>query len=1212
MKFVIFTAVLITAQGASLLGQDKCTWGPSYWCSSLVAASQCQAYEHCLDTTWKNKVPDILQTEECLLSQKVIDSVRHVLSDVDSKEQASQLLFSLCPMVTEETMRRQCKVMVTDYFPEVFRIIETDIDSASVSAVLGFCEPMKDTGLSNSIPQAGPFYPPTNSSMCEDCRAFIGDVGSLLQQPGAEERFVSVMTNIICSELGDLADLCKAFLKIELPKLFKYMAENDNPETVCRLGTFCIDTVDEEKKKLQNVYSSVMDQLTSIFREIEPDIKTELMCLECHKMLMPVLTLEKESRFRVAVEHAIGYLCSETNIGEEKCTLMASNFIPSELGNMLAKNINVDHVCKSSLKCFEYQEVVFDQNHSPLERTINMIDSAGSSCQDCLHFFDDVRAVFLDNVTAPEAAAMAKQSLCQNFGALEYECNDFLDIFMPVFLRYLASVDSPQRVCSDLTMCTKHPVHSKFDIVKYFNQVWEGKKLKDFKCDECQTVVIEAREAIRNADFQNTIVNFFNNICSKLGKDSNMCKGLVQQYAPQLFEILVSEMEPEVLCDLLLGCSKPEIQKSSDEEPMTQESIDIDIQKSAEQPMGNSGLGEFTVKNGVECAICRLAMESIDDVIAANASQQEVEDGLKKVCNLLPSSVRVPCDNFINTYTPALVDLLLQELDPFLICNELRVCNDSAEQLAQLLQNAVKLQSAVNKDEADGKSVSDTIDCQLCELIVGYVDSFIGSNRTEAAIQKALDDVCDVIPAGMRAQCHLFVDEYSGVVVQLLLQELDPQQVCIFIGICTNGKENVKAKDGVLCSLCEIVIHEVDLIIGSNKTEPAIQQALDKVCSLFPITIRDECVQFVNTYAPAIINLLVQELAPQAICKALGLCQSTDVKLPVALPVPAELEEEDEVLCELCEAVVTQLDTLLSENKTEAAVEHAVGQVCTFFPPNKTAECVSIIQLYAPAIINLLAQEVRPKEVCKQLGLCTTERVDIDLPKTPEREVSPSADNDEIYCEMCKLIISKINEIIMENRTEAALMHAVEIVCEFLSGDLRLQCKSEVENYGPAVLDLLTHMDNPETICKAFKLCASPNNSDKSKAEVALTPGEKCIMCQTMANYAGEALKEEATSDEVVKLLQDLCTFLPPSLSQQCKQIVDELTPTILDELANKINPLQLCQDIGFCAKSILFEPTAVGTDPCTYGPTFWCASVDNARRCQMMEDCVEKYGMKP
>ena len=54
-----------------------------------------------------------------------------------------------------------------------------------------------------------------------------------------------------------------------------------------------------------------------------------------------------------------------------------------------------------------------------------------------------------------------------------------------------------------------------------------------------------------------------------------------------------------------------------------------------------------------------------------------------------------------------------------------------------------------------------------------------------------------------------------------------------------------------------------------------IKAALEKVCSILPETVRNQCTSFVDTYSAAIIALLAQELDPQQICTALGLCSSS-------------------------------------------------------------------------------------------------------------------------------------------------------------------------------------------------------------------------------------------------------------------------------------------------------------------------------------------------
>ncbi|KAK7111881.1 uncharacterized protein [Littorina saxatilis] len=1325
MRLFVAAVIFVTAQAASL-GSDKCTWGPSYWCSSISSASTCQAFKHCLDSVWKHKLLDVQQTETCLFSQKLVETIRRVLSFKNGNEHATHLVASMCTFIKEDDMRKECKDTVTNYLPQIFKLVESSMEPTSVAAVLGFCKPYDDSV--NDTPTQGPYYPPTNQTMCNDCRAFIADLQTLVNQPGAEDQFEDVMENIVCSELGDLEFLCKAVMEVGLPKLYKFIAENDHPEMVCRLGLFCIDTV-EAKPKMGNAADIIKNVFADIINSIEIDSDDSVSCSECDKVVSPILAFEKDSYFRTSIVRAIGYMCSRTSLGEEKCQLLADGFIPNELAEMVSHDVNVKDVCTSTLSC-----------HGPwLQSGVAPTPPAGVTevqptdfCNDCQRFFGDVRDVLRNNVSAPEAAALAKETLCQQAGPLEFQCNDLMDVAMPTVLDWLARVDSPPSVCASLTLCPKPNSTPKFDLMKALGAALEEKPLTDtFKCDECQILVQDLRNGDRDPNVQKAIVDFFNEICDKLGQEAQQCKALVQQYAPQLFEIVAGELEPSVLCDILLHCTKPEYNAQESDEPVSPiheapETVVIVASEThsvqdrpAKKSKKNSAVYAKQEKNAaekvgasVQCAICRLAMESIDKVIAANATEENLEKDLEGLCDVLPSSVKEPCDQFVKEFTPSLIDLLLQELDAELICNELQICNDTAE--SRYSYTAPIVERAEKEDRAKEE---DSIACQICELVVGSVDILLGENRSEAAIQKGLDDICNILPTGIRPQCQSFVNEYSVVVVQLLLQELDPVQVCITIGLCQQNQTvkevevpavsesaspwcslcelvvnevdriiaanrsevavqsaleqvcsllpetissectsfvdvytpaivnllvqeikpiEVCKKLGVCpsvskpqqvkemevpaesesaspwCSLCELVVNEVDRIIAANRSEEAMQSALEQVCSLLPATISSECTSFVDVYTPAIVNLLVQEIKPIEVCKKLGVCPSVSKSQQDEEPEPTEPSKVSGPLCTICDLVVGQLDRLIGSNKTEAALESALDQVCTFFPGNVSAKCTDLISLYAPAIVNLLVQEVQPDVVCKRLGLCSAAlRVQVEL---PEAEVSKEESVDTVECTLCKIIVTGINAIIGDNRTEPALIHALETVCDVVSGDLRLQCKSEVENYGPAVLDLLKHIDDPNVVCATLRLCAASfvdNASGKKKNGVS--DGDICIICQTLANYAAEALKEQATQDEVEKLLDDICTVLPGNLTGDCNNVVEQFTPMILQLLAEKDNPLHICQDMKICPKdNDTAQKAMVGVDACTYGPAFWCASMENARKCGVVEDCVETYGLQP
>ena len=84
-------------------------------------------------------------------------------------------------------------------------------------------------------------------------------------------------------------------------------------------------------------------------------------------------------------------------------------------------------------------------------------------------------------------------------------------------------------------------------------------------------------------------------------------------------------------------------------------------------------------------------------------------------------------------------------------------------------------------------------------------------------------------------------------------------------------KSNVKS---VQCSLCKYIISYVDTVIQNNKSEAAIEAALEKVCTILPAALKDKCDQFVQTYGPILVQLLQKYATPDQVCNALKLCNN--------------------------------------------------------------------------------------------------------------------------------------------------------------------------------------------------------------------------------------------------------------------------------------------------------------------------------------------------
>uniref|UniRef100_UPI00358F9EBE prosaposin-like n=1 Tax=Myxine glutinosa TaxID=7769 RepID=UPI00358F9EBE len=74
-----------------------------------------------------------------------------------------------------------------------------------------------------------------------------------------------------------------------------------------------------------------------------------------------------------------------------------------------------------------------------------------------------------------------------------------------------------------------------------------------------------------------------------------------------------------------------------------------------------------------------------------------------------------------------------------------------------------------------------------------------------------------------------------------------------------------------LCMLCEMIVHKLENIIGTNWTEAAVEKALESVCDLLPGSLSQDCEDFVHQYGPRIVSLLLS-FSPAVVCTALGIC----------------------------------------------------------------------------------------------------------------------------------------------------------------------------------------------------------------------------------------------------------------------------------------------------------------------------------------------------
>uniref|UniRef100_A0A2K5D164 Prosaposin n=1 Tax=Aotus nancymaae TaxID=37293 RepID=A0A2K5D164_AOTNA len=145
-----------------------------------------------------------------------------------------------------------------------------------------------------------------------------------------------------------------------------------------------------------------------------------------------------------------------------------------------------------------------------------------------------------------------------------------------------------------------------------------------------------------------------------------------------------------------------------------------------------------TVKS-LPCDICKDVVTAAGDMLKDNATEEEI--------------------------------LVYLEVSPEVVCSLLRLC--SGTRLPALTVHVTQ--------PKDGGF------CEVCKKLVGYLDRNLEKNSTKEEILAALEKGCSFLPDPYQKQCDQFVAEYEPVLIEILVEVMDPSFVCLKIGACPSA-----------------------------------------------------------------------------------------------------------------------------------------------------------------------------------------------------------------------------------------------------------------------------------------------------------------------------------------------------------------------------------------------------------------------------------------
>ncbi|XP_061546111.1 prosaposin [Phycodurus eques] len=434
-------------------------------------------------------------------------------------------------------------------------------------------------------------------------------------------------------------------------------------------------------------------------------------------------------------------------------------------------------------------------------------------CDLCKEVIMVILHVLKDNATETEVLGYMEKA-CQLIPdqGLSAECKELVDDYYPVVMGIvIAELDNPGVACGAVGLCRSQ----QMALAKFHDQLLSNEipqvdlsqsatpfllnvpgllypqetpkpespvEGSEVVCQDCIKFMTDAQaEEKANTSFVNTLIMKLEENCDKLGPGlSDMCKQYISQYGSLVLQKVFS-MDPKAFCSTAGFCSAdkkstpmlklqaPKILPALSLVPATK----VESAAKLTKPM-------VRVRDSPTCAICEFVMKQLEDMLEDQTTEKEVIAAVEKVCTHLPSTLSVQCKDLIETYGQAIIELLVQQADPKTVCTLLSVCNDATRAYVHALDETVFKSGGY---------------CKVCKMAVAYIDGILEKNATEGQIEEAVLKVCSFLPDSFQTECDQLVEQYEPMLVQMLLQMLDPDFVCLQVGACPEALRRLLGRE---------------------------------------------------------------------------------------------------------------------------------------------------------------------------------------------------------------------------------------------------------------------------------------------------------------------------------------------------------------------------------------------------------------------------------
>nr|XP_018902483.1 PREDICTED: uncharacterized protein LOC109034023 isoform X2 [Bemisia tabaci] len=1110
--------------GGLLVGADKCTWGPSFWCQNFSSAAGCQATRHCIQTVWEHQTYPTDHDDVCTICKKMVKEARDQLNSNETEEEIKQVFEGSCKLIYIKPIVKECIKIVDDFAPQLIDALSSQMDPNTVCSVAGLCnsaridkllEENKETEIKSPDLLHDLMTQDSQRQKCTNCVYVMNKVrNNLAETP--EPSFIKKLLSK-CRDMGSFSDSCSTLVVTHAPSFYHYLQDKLNEEDACFLGGLCVGVKPNPLISAVEVLPKAVlrtdgeefiegdiacDMCVALVQHFKDNVSLNTTAQEFKKVLLGICrnmrSFNKDCQNLVEAhfEQIYDYLrnglvpkevCDDVGIchGSVAPALQISEAAKAE-------DINVHYInaqVKQPLNPMIIGDVLL-----PANLDLNLQDPDKKSSKPKIHSVplekDIIAGSLPVELYSPHAFTPKNQPLCT-----------FCDYFLH-FIQVEITDPSNEKHIKDLVKgsCKRMPNGLVDECQQFIDQFGDAViamlvhqidpsqicpslhvcpseiNVEGKSCPLCLLAVKSIEDKLENNKTEENIKVTLEALCSHLPGDVRKeCDTFIIEYFDDLIDMLVADFTPQEVCTYLKLCTPPKLPGG---DITTNEIYDGSDFKSFKESMFNEiSKPHRQLSSGEGCFFCTLIMNALEQAASNRDVDEKLKQDMIKVCQALPDPVGNSCKNWLRKYGDIIIDTL-NNFTPKEVCQKIQACTT----LGGLL-----LTPEMHMNLAQPEPAPASNDCPMCKRISAELKKMIDNSDGSITVDEALKSVCARLPLATAAHM-LTLDEYGEWMngVNALKEPMSLSSACQYF-------VDSKSTDIMDALACNFTSEELCLFLGSCPLEGQKLQ-------------RDSLNKFHDGSDTRSFkeSVLTEDMRPHP-----------------------RLSSGDS--CFYCTLMMNALEESFVDRKVDEQVEEVMMKVCNNLPDPTGDSCMDWLQPHLNMMIDTL-HDVPPKEVCRTINACTlvglsmTPDMYLKLHDTKMNNVGLSQNNvksgnldgstksssssgsgklnidgisptaaeqfDEGECKLCLFVVGNVKEQIPKARGQtepAEIRRSLTGLCSYLKKpESKNLCTNYVEGTGENVIDELANV-KPRDLCIHILACPSSKVLPSQSAQP--TPG---------------------------------------------------------------------------------------------------------------------------